>query len=126
MPMSEEEKQHLEVLDEMLTAKLYPFYWVFGILVLIMMATTGYLYSKTDNNSSDIIKLNTNKMDEEKAYSYFLEKRMYHILQKDARKVDLEADKNLPMAPYLIDQLNLREADELDLVYKTRGSKSTK
>lgn len=117
--MSEEEKdQHLLAIDGVITSRLNTFYWIFGILVCIMIGTSGYLFSKSSEHSVEISKLQINKIDSEEVYRKFLEKRQYHLLQKDARKVDLEADKNPQWAPYMIEQLNSKEVDELNLIYR--------
>lgn len=113
--MSEEEKVRLE---EVIADKLKPFYWIIGLYISATLMMAGYQFDQMMILSST----QQTKISSDEAYRNFLEKRTYHMLQKDARAVDIEADKNPNQAPYMINQLNTREADELDLVYKTRGN----
>lgn len=115
--MSEEERIHLE---DVISAKLKPFYWIIGLYISATLMMAGYQFDQMLILSTN----NQSKITSDEAYRNFLEKRTYHMLQKDARAVDIEADKNQSLAPYLINQLNNREAEELDLVYKLRGNET--
>ena len=115
--MSEIERALINEMKEQMAGYVMTMFWILGVYILISSITTVWQLSETFAISNQQQKSITS----DEAYRNFLDKRTYHRLQKDARNTYLECDKNPLGAPWTMEHLNKDEAEQLDLVYKTRG-----
>lgn len=112
--MSEEERLHLQQIEDIISRKVKPIYWAVGIMVAIFVSVSAPLTSKVIDISSESSKF----IKSDEAYKNFLPKGFYHQLQKDEHKADLEALKNPSNAEFIYMRHNDSEADRLDIRYR--------
>jgi len=120
--MSEEEKTHYELMEEIIGRKLKPFIilasvliGIFGVIAVPIAAQVLKLTEDCENIKSSIEK----KVDSDEAYKNFLPKGTYHLLQKDEHETDLEALRNPEDADLIYMKHNNQEADRLDIATRS-------
>ena len=122
--MSDEEKTHAKLIEEIIAKQLKPFIILASILITIFGAIAvpiaGQVLSLTKEQSDIETKVNQ-KVDSDEAYRNFLSKRAYHLLQKYEHESDLEAIYNHQNAEFIYMKNNNKEAEQLDIV--TRSGK---
>lgn len=114
LEMSEEEKTHAQLIEEIIGRKLKPIYWAVGIMVVIFLGVSGPLTNQVISNSVTIGE----DISSEEAYKNFLLKGAYHLLQKDEHEADIDAIRNPSNADIIYMKHNSSEAERLDIVQR--------
>jgi len=122
--MSDEEKTHAQLIEDIIARKMMPLYFIHGGMALtvitIFVAIAWPVSDKVSTLSVDVSKCVTS----EEAYKNFLPKGTYHLLQKDEHESDLEAIRNPEDADFIYMKNNNAEAERLDLA--SRGTSRKK
>lgn len=122
--MSELEKTQLEVIEDIISRKMKPLYWIHGgtaLTILGLFLTISLPISeRVINLSTDIEK----KIDSDEVYRNCLTKGAFLILQKYEHEADLEAMRNPENADLIYMKLNSAHAESLELI--SRNSQKLK
>jgi len=116
--MSEEEKTHAELIEEIISAKLRPFYWIFGILVMVFMTVSVPL----TGTLIETVRIQQTKISTEDAEKTYMNKLEYLQIEQDEHRVMQEILKTPESAPYLFGIINDNIADALGFKYTSRGA----
>ena len=122
--MSDEERTHAQLIEEIIGRKLKPFIVLASVLIsifgIIAVPIAAQVLKLTEDQSNIESKI-SDKVDSEEAYRNFLLKGAYHILQKDEHIADIDAIRNPLESDIIYMKLSSREAERLDIAQ--RGSK---
>lgn len=123
--MSDEEKTHAQLIEDILSRKLKPFYIlvtiVVGLFGIIAVPIASQVINLTQQQGEMELKI-SEKVSSDEAYRNFLLKGVYHLLQKDEHESDLEAIRHPDDADFIYMKNNNKEAEQLDVA--TRGATS--
>lgn len=109
--MSNEEKSHAQLIEEIISRKLRPVYWACGIVVALFTLVSTPL-------TIEVIKLNRENAEQIKSdevYRNFLTKGAFYLMQKDEHESDLEALRNPENADLTYMKLNNANMERLEL-----------
>lgn len=120
--MPEEEKENIQkIIAEGIANAMKPVYYMisgimFTVLAIFVSIALPLSQNVSANREATVLKINSDE-----AYANFLTKSQYHILQKSEHGVDIQAVKHPEQSDYLYMELNVNEAEQLEIRY--RGSK---
>jgi hypothetical protein len=121
--MSEEEKTHAQLIEDIIGRKLKPFMILISIVVaifgIIAVPIAAQVISLTKDQGIFEGKM-IEKINSDEVYRNFVTKGAYHIMQKDEHIADLDAIKNPGNAEIIYMKHNADEAEGLEL--RTRGA----
>jgi hypothetical protein len=132
--MSEEEKTHAQLIEDIISRKLKPFFILISIVVaifgVIAIPIAEQVICLTKDQGVIVGKINE-KVDSEELYKNFVTKGSYHIMQKDEHIADLDAIRNPNNAEFIYMKHNNSESEALELrtrggYYKSEYEKATK
>jgi len=125
--MSNEEQTHAQLIEEIISRKLKPFYWLVSIAItlfgIVSVPIAAQVITLTQNQGVIEVKVNQ-KVDSDEVYRNFILKGVYHLLQKDEHESDMEAIANPDNSAFIYMKNNSKEAEQLDL--GTRSSTNYK
>lgn len=117
--MSDVEKTQAELIEEIISRKMRPLYWIHGGLAASIFAI---FLSVSAPLSTQVLKLSTDlekKIDSDEVYRNFLPKGLYLTILKTKNESDLEAIKNHEQAEFIYMKLNNNIAERLDLITRS-------
>lgn len=114
--MSEEEKTHAQLIEDIISRKMKPIYW-FIVLISSVFLTISVPMSAA---LIDTVRQQSKDISSDEAYRNFLPKLYYHQLQKDEHISDIEAIRHPADAETIYLRHNSREAEQLEI--RMRGS----
>ena len=124
--MSDAEMTHAQLIEEIISRKLKPFYWLVSIAItlfgIVSVPIAAQVISITQNQGVIEVKVNQ-KIDSDEAYRNFLSKGVYHLLQKDEHESDQEAIANPANSAFIYMKNNNKEAEQLDLSSRSANYK---
>lgn len=122
--MSEEEKTHVQLIEEIISSKVTPFYWIIGvplgIILTIFITIVVPIYAKQMELTEKVEK----KVDYEIVRSDFLTKGAYLLLQARSHDSDIEAIRNPSNADLIYNKQNNADAEVLDFISRGGISKN--
>ena len=122
--MSEEEKTHVQLIEEIISSKVTPFYWIIGvplgIILTIFITIVVPIYAK----QMELTEKVENKVDYEIVRSDFLTKGAYLLLQARSHDSDIEAIRNPSNADLIYNKQNNADAEVLDFISRGGISKN--
>jgi len=122
--MSDEEKRHFELYEEIINLKMRPIYWMMGLMVTIFVTIaaplTIILIGTVEKVSAkaDIDKM---KAEFDKADKTYLQKWDYYQIEEDEHRVMKEIIKSPIQADYLMGVINNNMIEQLGFKYTNRG-----
>jgi hypothetical protein len=125
--MSEEEKTHVQLIEDILSRKLRPFYIlvtiVVGLFGIIAVPIASQVIALTQQQGTIELKI-SEKIGSDEAYRNFLLKGVYHLLQKYEHESDMEAIANPDNSAFIYMKNNSAEAEQLEI--SSRGATNYK
>ena len=119
--MSEEEKTHAQLIEDIISKKMVPLYFIHGGMALTVISIFVAISWPIRDQVSQLQVTTSNHISSDEVYRNFLTKGAYHIMQKDEHICDLDAIRNPTDADFIYMKHNSSEAERLDIT--NRGSK---
>jgi len=116
--MSEQELEHARLIDELMSQRLKPIYWIFGIFMTAFMTISVPLTATL----IETVKVQQLKLSKADAERIFVSKFTYYQIEEDEHRMLLPLLKD-PNAKYIMDEINDNIAQMLDMKYYPRSSR---
>ena len=117
--MSDQERTQAELIEEIISRKMKPLYWIHGGLAASIFAI---FLSVSLPIQTQVLKLSVDmekKVDSDEVYRNFLTKGVYLTILKTKNEADLEALKNHEQAEFIYMKLNNTVAERLELISRS-------
>ena len=114
--MSDEEKSHAQLIEEIISNKIKPLYWIIGVPLAIMLTIFVTVALPIQAKVIDLTEKVENKADYEIIRSDFLTKGTYLLLQARSHDSDIEAIRNPSNADLIYNKQNSADAEVLDFI----------
>lgn len=114
--MSEEEKTHVQLIEEIISSKMKPLYWIIGVPLAIMLTIFVTVALPIQSKVIDLTEKVEKKVDDETVRSEFLTKGTYLLLQARSHDSDIEAIRNPSNADLIYNRQNNTDKELLNFV----------